>query len=111
VPINAQCAVFAESEVISLIHSNTSKPDIARSIHDAMASRISSLIRRVGLQKEIVMIGGVAKNPGFVRSLERDLEAKILLPDSHPDFVSALGAAIDAAEKQLGNQNKSGGGL
>jgi len=99
VPINAQCAVFAESEVISLIHMNTSKPDIARSIHDAMASRISSMVRRVGLQKEMAMIGGVAKNPGFVRALEQDLEVKILIPESHPDFVSALGAAIAAAKK------------
>ncbi|MDO9535155.1 MAG: acyl-CoA dehydratase activase [Bacillota bacterium] len=98
-PMNAQCAVFAESEVISLIHMNTSKPEIARSIHDAMASRISSMVRRVGLQKEMGMIGGVAKNPGFVRALERDLEVTILLPESHPDFVSALGAAIAAAEK------------
>jgi benzoyl-CoA reductase subunit D len=99
VPMNAQCAVFAESEVVSLIHMNTSKPDIARSIHDAMASRIASMVRRVGLQKEMAMIGGLAKNPGFVRSLERDLDVKILLPESHPDFVSALGAAIAAEEK------------
>jgi benzoyl-CoA reductase subunit D len=99
VPINAQCAVFAESEVVSLIHLKTSKPEIARSIHDAMASRISSMVRRVGLQKEVAMIGGLAKNSGFVRSLERDLEVKILLPESHPDFVSALGAAIAAVEK------------
>ena len=98
-PMNAQCAVFAESEVISLIHQNISKSEIARSIHDAMASRISSMIRRIGLQKEIAMIGGVAKNPGFVRALERDLEVKILIPDSHPDFVSALGAAIAAVDK------------
>ena len=98
VPMNAQCAVFAESEVVSLIHAKTLKADIARSIHDAMASRISSMVRRVGLQKEMAMIGGVAKNPGFVQALEEDLEVKILLPDNS-DFVSALGAALAAAEK------------
>jgi benzoyl-CoA reductase subunit D len=63
-----------------------------------MASRISSMVRRVGLQKEMAMIGGVAKNPGFVQALEEDLEVKILLPDNS-DFVSALGAALAAAEK------------
>jgi benzoyl-CoA reductase subunit D len=98
VPMNAQCAVFAESEVVSLIHAKTPKADIAKSIHDAMASRISSMVRRVGLQKEMAMIGGVAKNPGFVQALEEDLEVKILLPDNS-DFASALGAAIAAAEK------------
>ena len=37
IPMNAQCTVFAESEVVSLIHSRVSKEDIARAIHDAMA--------------------------------------------------------------------------
>jgi benzoyl-CoA reductase subunit D len=96
VPMNAQCAVFAESEVVSLIHARTPKEDIAKSIHEAMASRISSMVRRIGLQKEVAMIGGVGKNPGFVRALEEDLGVKILLSDN-PDFVSALGAALAAA--------------
>ena len=93
VPISAQCAVFAESEVISLIHARTPKADIARSINEALAGRISSMVRRVGLQKEIVLIGGMAKNHGFVRALEEELEIKVLVPD-YPDFVSALGASL-----------------
>ena len=98
VPMNAQCAVFAESEVISLIHARVPKADIARSVFNAMAGRISSLVRRVGLNKELAMIGGMAKNPGFVRELEKDLDTKIFLTEN-PDFVSALGAALIAAEK------------
>jgi benzoyl-CoA reductase subunit D len=98
VPMNSHCAVFAESEVISLIHSQIPKADIARSVHNAMANRIASMVRRVGLEKEIAMIGGVAKNPGFVRELERDLELTLLLTDK-PDFISALGAALAAQEK------------
>ncbi len=105
VPMNAQCAVFAESEVISLIHARTPKTDIARAIHDAMASRISSMVRRVGLQKEMVLIGGVAYNPGFVKAMEEDLSITLLLPDE-PEYVSALGAAIAAAEK-AGQPNKT----
>ncbi len=98
VSMNAQCAVFAESEVVSLIHAKTPKMDIARAVHDAMASRISSMVRRVGLQREMAIIGGVARNLGFVRCLEDDLEMTLLLPDE-PEYVSALGAAIIAAEK------------
>lgn len=98
IPMNAQCAVFAESEVISLIHSKIPKADIARSVFNAMAGRISSLVRRVGLSKELAMIGGMAKNPGFVRELEKDLNSKIFLTEN-PDLVSALGAALVAAEK------------
>ncbi|MCX7703481.1 MAG: acyl-CoA dehydratase activase [Planctomycetota bacterium] len=98
VPMNAQCAVFAESEVVSLIHAKTPKPDIARAIHDAIASRIASMVRRVGLNDDVVLIGGVAYNKGFVDSLSRSLEKSIKIPEA-PEFVSALGAALLAAEK------------
>jgi len=97
VPMNAQCTVFAESEVVSLIHSKISKPDIARSIHDAIASRIVAMARRVGVAPDIALIGGVAYNPGFVDALQRGLEAAIVVP-ADPEFVGALGAALIAAD-------------
>ena len=70
VTINAQCAVFAESEVVSLIHAKIPRQEIAKSIHE-VAGRISSMVRRIGWQKEIALIGGVARNKGFVSALER----------------------------------------
>jgi len=97
IPMNAQCAVFAESEVVSLIHAKTSKPDMARAIHDAISDRITSMVRRVGLEEKIALIGGVAKNVGFVKSLEDDLKSKVLIPED-PQFVGALGAALVAAD-------------
>ncbi|MCK7504549.1 MAG: hypothetical protein MZV70_10995 [Desulfobacterales bacterium] len=51
IPMNAQCAIFAESEVVGLIHSKTAKPDISKAIHDSIASRIVSMIRRIGVQR------------------------------------------------------------
>jgi benzoyl-CoA reductase subunit D len=98
IPMNAQCAVFAESEVVTLVHKKTSKPDMARAIHDAIADRITSMVRRAGIEEKIALIGGVAYNVGFVKSLEEDLETKVLIPES-PEFVGALGAALVAAEK------------
>ncbi|MFQ5892576.1 MAG: acyl-CoA dehydratase activase, partial [Candidatus Methanofastidiosia archaeon] len=68
IPMNAQCTIFAESEVVSLIHAKTPKCDIAKAVHDAIASRISSMVRRVGILKEVTLIGGLARNPGFVAS-------------------------------------------
>lgn len=98
IPMNAQCAIFAESEVVGLIHANTSKPDISKAIHDAIASRIASMIRRVGLSRDLVMIGGVALNPGFVHALRRELKVpKIDIPED-PRFGAAVGAAVVAAE-------------
>jgi len=93
IPMNAQCAVFAESEVVSLLHAKTPKEDIAKAINDAVASRITSMVRKVGFEKEIALIGGVAYNIGFVNSLEADLKEKIIIPEN-PEFVSAYGAAL-----------------
>jgi benzoyl-CoA reductase subunit D len=97
IPMNAQCAVFAESEVVTLVHAKTSKEDIARAVHDAIASRIVSLARKVGFAPEVVLIGGVAFNTGFVDSLERALETRVIIPDN-PEFIGAYGAALIAAE-------------
>ena len=101
VPMNAQCAVFAESEVVSLVHAGTSKPDISRAIHDAIASRISSMARRISIEKDVVLIGGVAKNKGFVESLRRDLQMDVFVPED-PDYISALGAAHVAHDRATG---------
>lgn len=89
---NAQCAVFGESEVVSLIHQKTPKPDIARAVMNAIAGRISSVARIVGVEKDIVMVGGMAKNAGFTDSLKKSLEMDVIVPED-PDYMGALGAA------------------
>jgi benzoyl-CoA reductase subunit D len=98
IPMNAQCAVFAESEVVSLVHAKTPKHDIARAVHDAISSRIVSMVRRVGINEKVALIGGVAHNPGFVDALTRGLETEVAVPDA-PEYVCALGAAIVASER------------
>jgi len=95
IPMNAQCTVFAESEVVSLIHSRVTREDIARAIHDAMAGRIASMVLRVGVEKDVVLIGGVALNSGFLRSLKKELDTEIIVPE-FPEYAGALGAAIIA---------------
>lgn len=98
IPMNAQCTVFAESEVVSLIHANTPKEDIAKAVLDAVASRVCAMARRVGIEEDVVLIGGMVHNPGFVKSLQGALGVdKVLLPDL-PEYVGALGAALIAAE-------------
>jgi benzoyl-CoA reductase subunit D len=99
IPMNAQCTVFAESEVVSLIHSGTDKKDISRAVHDAIASRISSMVRRVKLEGDVVLLGGLAYNPGFVRSLKDNLGVSELKIPEKPEFGDALGAAVIAAER------------
>ncbi len=90
--INAQCAVFGESEVVSLIHQKTPKPDIARAVMNAVAGRVASIARIVGLEMDVVIVGGMAKNAGFVDSLKKSIDMNLVVPED-PDFIGALGAA------------------
>lgn len=98
--MNAQCVVFAESELVGLLHAGVPKPDIARAVHEAVAERVVSMTRRAGMAGKTVLIGGLARNVGFVQALNAGLgvEATAL---EEPEFVSALGAALLAAEGDL----------
>ncbi|MGD0643999.1 MAG: acyl-CoA dehydratase activase [Candidatus Bathyarchaeia archaeon] len=97
-PINATCVIFGESDVVSLIHRQESKPEIARAIFDALADRISSMVHRLGVNPDVVLMGGVAKDVGFVASLNRKLSVNVLIPE-YPDFAGALGAALIATSR------------
>jgi len=101
IPMNAQCTIFAESEVVSLIHQKTAKEDIIRAVHDAIADRNTSMVRQIGIEKEVALIGGVANNIGFVDAMNKNLGFEILIPKDvvSPEYVTALGAALVAQDK------------
>lgn len=100
--INTTCVIFGESDVVSLIHKQESKPEIARAVFDAMADRISSMVRRLGVNLEVVLVGGVAKDVGFIASLKRKLGVDLSIPDN-PEYAGALGAALIAAKRSRRN--------
>jgi len=93
--LNTQCAVFAESEVISLIHENVSPARISRGVHDAIAERNSALLRRIGIEEDVLVVGGVGRNVAFIEALEDIIETPVHVPD-HPAHVAAHGAALSA---------------
>jgi len=95
VTINSTCAVFAESEVISLIAQGRSKEDIVAGLHAAIASRITTMVRQMG-GGEVFFAGGGAKNSGVRAALERALGRPVYVPPE-PQFVVATGAAVLAA--------------
>jgi benzoyl-CoA reductase subunit D len=99
IPMNAQCTIFAESEVVGLIHAGTTKADISKAIHDAIASRIVSMIRRIGVNPDIVIVGGVAYNPGFLAAVRRELSLGQLFVPDQPEYAAAVGAAVVAAKE------------
>jgi benzoyl-CoA reductase subunit D len=105
IPMNAQCVIFAESEVVGLIHAKTEKRDISKAIHDAMVSRIVSMIRRIGVNEDVAMIGGVGRNPGFVETMKCELRVEQLYIPDAPEYGAAVGAAVVAAEKHNHSQS------
>jgi activator of 2-hydroxyglutaryl-CoA dehydratase len=60
-------------------------------------SRIMTLCKRIGIQKDVAVVGGVALNNGLVSILENELGFKVLVPEI-PQIAAALGAAIIARE-------------
>ncbi|MFC1947920.1 acyl-CoA dehydratase activase [Chloroflexota bacterium] len=97
--ITNTCAVFAESEVISHVHRvpPTPMPDIAAGIYYSVVSRVIALCKRIGIERDIAVTGGVSLIDGIIHSLESQLGFKVLRPES-PQSIAALGAAIITKE-------------
>jgi predicted CoA-substrate-specific enzyme activase len=97
--ISSTCAVFAESEVISHVHRDppTSKEEIVTGIYASVVSRIMTLCKRIGIERDVAVVGGVALNGGLVKILEQEMGFQILVPDT-PQTAAALGAAVIARE-------------
>jgi len=98
VPINSMCAVFAESEVVSLRNRGTPPEEISRAIHLSIAERLSNMLERVGLEGEVVFTGGVARNSLLVGLLAERLGRMVNVPAS-PELTGALGAALQISQK------------
>lgn len=95
VTINSLCTVFAESEVVSLIARGEEASAIALGLHQAAATRVASMVRRVGLKDRVVFAGGAARNGCLKRLLGDILGVDITVP-GQPQLVGALGAALMA---------------
>jgi len=92
-PISSVCAVLAESEIINHVSEGAAVENILRGIHDSLADRALSLLKRVGLAGPVTFIGGVARQEGMVVALREKLGVPVNVPDA-PQFTTALGAAL-----------------
>ena len=91
--ISSVCAVFAESEMISLFSQEIPKEDIIYAAHQAVCERVFGMLNRVGVRESVMFCGGVARNSGIVKGFENLLGIRVVLPDD-VDRVGALGAAL-----------------
>lgn len=94
--ISSICTVFAESEVISMIAGRESRANIIAGIHEATAARVAGLAAKINIRTPVVMTGGVAKNIGLVKALEKRLGIEIRVNEL-PQENGAMGAAVLAA--------------
>jgi len=104
-PVSNTCVIFAKAESLALLRQGWTKEKVAAAYHAAMADRIVDLLNRVGIEKDFVITGGVAKNTGIVTRLEKILKTKPLEPKMDPILAGALGAGLFARalyEKEQG---------
>lgn len=98
VSINSMCAVFAESEVISLLSAGAGVGDVARAVLNSICDRISNMLHRTGASPETVFTGGVAAIPGLPVYFSKKMEQPDFLVPPNPQIVGALGAALHGRE-------------
>jgi len=97
-PFSTVCAVFAKSEALSLLKKGVAKSDILAGLHDAIAVRCHNLLKRVSIENDFTITGGIAKNIGMVEKIKKKVGLEPLLaPD--PQIIGALGAALFAQER------------
>lgn len=105
IKINSTCTVFGKTEVAALIRQGKDKRAILAGLHTAIVNRVYTLLRRVGIEPDVAITGGIAKNIGVVRRLEMKMELTARLPEE-PQIVGALGAALFAQEKLTNRRKK-----
>lgn len=101
VRITTTCTVFAEAEIINWLARGKKVEDILLGVHQAIAQRSISLMRRVGVEEEVTFTGGVTRNIGMVTVLQELLGTRLnVSPDAH--YMGAIGAALFALDRAAG---------
>jgi len=97
--ISSACTVFAQTEMVSLLASGVSVENLVAGLHRSIASKVSSMVKRIGIRPTVMMTGGVAKNSGVVAAFRKELNINVAVPSNlDPQLVGALGAALIAQE-------------
>ena len=99
IPITAQCAVFAESEVISLVGEGKPMEEIAAGIQLSVAKRCFVMAKKAGVADSVTLTGGCAKNEGLKKAIEKVLKINVVDLPTDPQLMGALGAAEYARQK------------
>jgi bzd-type benzoyl-CoA reductase Q subunit len=100
-PVSSTCVVFAKSEALGLLRKGWKKNEVLAAYSRAMAHRVAALLKRLGVEKEFVITGGIAKNIGIVTRLEKELGITARKPNFDTQIAGAVGAALIAQERKM----------
>lgn len=101
------CTVFVETEIMNHLSKGKKAEDILAGVHQSIAGRSVSLLRRVGIDPEVTFTGGVSRNKGMVHALQEKIGMKINVSEES-QFIGALGAALFALERAKAHQKDGG---
>jgi len=93
-PVSSTCVVFAKSEATGLLKDGWSKNMVLAAYCSAMAERVVDLLNRIEVEKDFAITGGIAKNKGVVKRIEKLIGVEALEPKMDTQIAGALGAAI-----------------
>jgi predicted CoA-substrate-specific enzyme activase len=93
--ISGVCAVFAESEVINHLSQGVAPADIMHGAIVSLVGRSVQLMKRVQMEPEFTLIGGILRFETMARVVREALKADVNVPEpGMVQFVSAYGAAL-----------------
>ena len=92
--VSSVCVVFAKSEALGLLKAGYTKNKVIAAYCQAMAERVVSLLERIGVEEGFFITGGIAKNPGVVKRIEKLLGIKAMETKVDSQIAGALGAAL-----------------
>jgi bzd-type benzoyl-CoA reductase Q subunit len=95
-PVSSTCVVFAKTEASGLLRAGWPKNKVLAAYCSAMAHRIFTLLERIGVEKDFAITGGIAKNSGVVKRLEKELGLTVAAPKADPQIAGGVGAALFA---------------
>lgn len=105
-PFSTTCAAFGRGAAVALMKEGERKEDILAGLHEAIASRVTAVVKKVGIADKFAITGGIGRNVGLVSKIEQKLGGlKVTLPQE-PMIVGALGAALFALDRARKTSNE-----
>lgn len=95
-PVSTTCFAFADTEAIGLFREGYREGEVLAAYLFSIAYRIYGMVGRVNPEKEMAFTGGLAKNTGITRRLEREMGMTALISEYDPQLAGAIGAALIA---------------